>query len=675
MSLNRDRYFERDGGVKPEALAENPWLRYLVSVDQPYWNAERIARMSEKGLNAPLDYTLRTLDILDGLEGLDDGLYHLVREALCWSEVAKGGSFEDQARWRSRGYPLEIHNEASARIYADHRVVRDPAKDPVYLLIHTHGLAGQYLRGECAMAASAPLRALAETLPEDRFCQLLDALNACVIRAVSEDIWAKVEPDIRRFSRQLYAGAIEELPARERIARLLPGLVPSASEEAVAGAEALFAERVFPRYDLWYFESALTPFGLVGATRLTELAVREAERRDVRHLSFKPLADALYYDYGGKKHVNTYRQRIIERWLQEPDAYAEHVSLACEAVGCALLVGVRFTPACEKLIDFCVEAERSGLLSYEKSVTLLFDTFGFRRDAFDRLNNEEKYLATMNNAEESTKLSILDYVTGRSALDVGSGGGVLLDALEDRFPGLEVIGTDISQNVIEALFARRAAAGRRWTAEVHNFVDGPFPRKVDSIIFSSILHEIYSYTDRGRGKFDLGSVETALRNAAASLNPGGRIIIRDGVRTPGDGKLRIRFRTPEGLGFFRQFLKDFHGLDALPEDRKVYALDAEEMTVLTDINYGREFLYTYTWGSQSFAHECQECFGYYTLGDFRRTLERLGLRVISAVSLLEPGYPEHLSPLVELSSEAGRAVPFPDSNAIVVAQLDGGDQP
>ena len=669
MSVNRARYFEADGSAKPEALAENPWLRCLVGASEPYWNAERIGRMADKAANAPLDYTLRTLDILDGMPELDDALYALAREALCWSEVAKGGTAAERERWRRRGYPLDIHNEASALIYADHRAVRDPAADPVCLLIRTHGLAGQYLRGECAMADRAPLHALAARFGEDRFCKLVVALNACVIRAVDEAIWVRTEAGIRRFSQCLFEGVYPEFSPRERLERLLPALVPAAPEEAVSKAEALFAERIFPRYDLWYFESALTPFGLGGATRLAALAAEEAGRLDVRHLSFKPLADAMYYDYDGKKHVNTYRQRIIEHWLQDPGAYAQHVAADFSAAGDTLRVGVRFTPACEKLIDFCVEAERSGLLSYEKSVTLLFDTFGFRRDAFDRLNNEEKYLATMNSAEASTKLSILDYVVGRRALDVGSGGGVLLDALEDRFPGMEVIGTDISQNVIEALSARRAAAGRRWTAVVHNFVEGPFPWKVDSVIFSSILHEIYSYTDTGSGKFDIGSVETALRNAAASLNPGGRIIIRDGVRTPGEGRLRIRFNTPEGMDFFRQFLSDFHGMDDLPADRKVYALDADGREVLTDINYGREFLYTYTWGRQSFAHECQECFGYYTLGDFRRTLEGLGLRIVKAESLLEPGYPEHLSPLVELTSEAGRAVPFPDSNAIVVAEL------
>ncbi|MBQ6386322.1 MAG: methyltransferase [Lachnospiraceae bacterium] len=664
-----EQFFERDGNTKPEALAGHPWLRYLLSADRPYWNAERIGRMSDRKENAPLKYTLRTLDLLMEYPDLDDDLYETVRTALCWSEAAKGGSAEDRARWRLRGYPLEIHNEASALIYADHCHVRDRKRDPVFLLIKTHGLAGQYLRGECAMADSAELHALAEHFSKERFCRMIYVLNACIIRAVGEEIWNRTESGIRAFAENVYEGIFAELDAELRIRRLLPESAAAASLEERDEAETFFGKQIFPRYDLWYFESALAPFRLRDAVCLTALAKAEAERHSVRHLNFKPLADVMYYDFEGRKHVNTYRQRIIEHWLREPSEYEAHVTADYEVRGETLQVGVRFTPACEKLIAFCVEAERSGILSYEKSITMLFDAFGFRRDAFDRLNNEEKYLSTMNDADESTKLSILDYVTGKRVLDVGSGGGVLLDALEERFPSMEIIGTDISQNVIEVLNAKRAASGRHWTPVVHNFVEDSFPGGADSVIFSSILHEIYSYTDRGRGLFDIESVETALKNAAASLNPGGRIIIRDGVKTPGGGKLRIRFKAPEGMEFFRQFVRDFRGMDDLPEDRRVYAVRPEKNEVLTDINFGREFLYTYTWGRDSFAHECRECFGYYTVEEYRRALEAAGLRVIAARSVLEPGYPEHLSPLVELSDESGAEVPFPDSKVSIVAEL------
>ncbi|MBQ9044829.1 MAG: methyltransferase domain-containing protein [Oscillospiraceae bacterium] len=668
MMLNRAHYFEPDGSVKPDTLSENAWLRYLVGAEQPYWNAERISRMSDKSGNAALEYTLKTLDFLDTYTSLDDTGYGLIRTVLCWSEVAKGGTMEDRARWRARGYQLEIHNEASARIYADHVHIRDPETDPAYLLIATHGLAGQYIRGECRMESSLALRKLSSEMTQDTFCEIIEILNACIIRAVSERIWEKVKDDIHAFAVALYKGRIHELSTYERLSQLLPGMMDETASLRPEIAD-LFEARIFPRFDLWYFESALSPFGLEGAATLTSLALEQVNDDTVHHLNFKPLADTLYYDYEGSKHVNIYKQRIIERWLQEPESYSQHVGLMCQQLGSALMIGVRFTPVCETLIAFCVEAERSGLLSYEKSITMLFDTFGFRRDSFDRLNNEEKYLASMNDVSGSTKSSILDFVKGKSVLDVGSGGGVLLDQLAERFPEMEVIGTDISANVIEVLRAKKRREGRSWTAEIHNFVQEPFARKVDNIIFSSILHEIYSYTDRGNGMFDLSSVDTALEHAVASLHPGGRIIIRDGVKTPGDSKLRIRFHTAEGLEFFRQFLFDFRGMDSLTYEQKLVSMDEAKREVVTDINFGREFLYTYTWGSESFAHEIQECFGYYELSDFCRKLEQLGMRIVSARSLLEDGYVKHLSPLVSLFDEQGQETGFPDSNLIIAAEL------
>ena len=47
---------------------------------------------------------------------------------------------------------------------------------------------------------------------------------------------------------------------------------------------------------------------------------------------------------------------------------------------------------------------------------------------------------------------------------------------------------------------------------------------------------------------------TDLPNAYDSLNEGGRIIIRDGIKTTGSFPLTIRFRTPSGLDFFKNYV-------------------------------------------------------------------------------------------------------------------------
>lgn len=671
---NERIYLESDGTVKPEALASNPWLRLLAEAPTSVVNPERTKSFENPKGNGTLDYVMRTLDALDESTVLPKGSRgrKMVEKVLKWSEVAKGGSERDRKKWASRGYPLEIHNEASAMIRADYAGV-DPRTDPTCVLIRTHGLPGQFVRGECSFALVAEateVMALDETISKEEFERIFVALNECVIRGVSDEIWNSVRTEIEDMAKFLAKegpnGNFErmEKTAGERLHALLPA-VDSFSKETVE----FFERRVFPKFSLWYFESAFGSFRETDVRRIVESAVEEAGD-ETRHLNFLPLARVLSYDLDGKRTTNVYVQRIVEKSLAEEKGRSVYAEPAFERKETSLLVSFRLHPACERLAEFCVEAERSGLLSYERNVAAIYDLFGFRRDEFDRLANEGKYLSAMNeSARTSTKTTLLDYVRGRTIVDVGSGGGVLLDEMERRFPDAEVIGTDVSENVIETLNARRTTENRKWTAVRHDFTKAPFPRKVDCVVFSSVLHEICSYVKTENGRFDLGSIRKALANAASSLNEGGRILIRDGVSTPNLGNVRIRFLTDAGLDFFKRFAEDFRGMDEIPKGERIVEVDEDDGSVVVETNYGREFLYTYTWGNASYPHEVRERFGCMTAREYADELELLGMRTIRADSFLERGYVEHLSKLVRLENpKTGEEVGFPDSNLIVAAE-------
>ena len=274
----------------------------------------------------------------------------------------------------------------------------------------------------------------------------------------------------------------------------------------------------------------------------------------------------------------------------------------------------------------------------------------------------------MNDVTASTKDGIIDYVVGDTVVDVGSGGGILLDKLESKYPKKTVLGTDISTNVIETLNQKKQREGHNWNVQVHNFVDTKLDSLVDSIIFSSILHEIYSYTDGQNGRFDIESVKSALSNAFDSLNKGGRIIIRDGVKTVGKDIRKIRFNSPSGLDFFKNYIRDFGGLKDIPEDKKVLNIDDDSLTVVGDINLIREFLFTYTWGNESYAHEVQEQFGYFTLDEYKEYFKNLGATIIYAEELLEPGYPDNLNKYLTLLDNNDNEVEYPNSNCIIIVE-------
>lgn len=115
------------------------------------------------------------------------------------------------------------------------------------------------------------------------------------------------------------------------------------------------------------------------------------------------------------------------------------------------------------------------------------------------------------------------------------------------------------------------------------------PGKVDTVIFSSILHELYSYIETDGRRFNTATVEAALRSAYEVLSPGGRIIIRDGIMTEGDAWRRIRFLEEDGMAWLARYAADFQGRAIRYEP-----LSANEVRM--PVNDAMEFLYTYTWG-------------------------------------------------------------------------------
>lgn len=653
----------KNGKWNSELLKKEKWLYYLAITTNNATNCERVESIDSITGKETLDYVMKTLEALENIkENLTEKEYFIIKRVLQWSEVAKGGTEKQREQWIRKGYPLDIHNLASAKIYLEESNDSVEITNLVYLLIKTHGIIGQNIQGEVSKIENIPLYKFYDYT--SKMCKddiypstLLKYLNYCIMSGVRWNLWMQVEDEVNKIIDEIKERKLVNKTAEERLHCLFPS-----KKEFSSKTIKLFDEKVFPFFELWYFTSATKSFSEEQVYSLMKLILKSERIQRVTHLNFKPLADSLYYDYEGKKHINVYKQRIIEKYLKNP-ASVENVSLCVEVKNNTMIIGFTFSSACSKLIDFCVEAERSGLLTYEKSIKVLFDMFGFRRDKYDRLNNEEKYLATMNDAQTSTKKSIADYVVGEKVVDVGSGGGVMLDLLEEKFPEKMVMGTDISENVLKVLNDKKENEGHTWITKKHNFVDEALPEKVDTIIFSSILHEIYSYSDIGNGKFDIQSVKNALINAYDSLNRGGRIVIRDGVKTPFCNRLTVALKTDEALDFFKNFCNDFKGLQEINRDVEISERQHIGYTVKADVNFMREFLFTYTWGTESYSHEVQEQFGYFTLDQFQQFFKAIGAKIIEAKEFLEDGYFKHLSETVVLPK-----ADYPASNCIVVIE-------
>ncbi|MDI4644311.1 class I SAM-dependent methyltransferase [Cohnella hashimotonis] len=692
-SLEAIEAYRRSPYAEEALSAAPPWLKLLASAEETVVNLERIASIRELTQSNPvLDYVERSLRLLDALP-VSYWIKELVEEALAWCETAKGGSRRDRLGWQAQGINFRVHNIGSAQLYARQEAAAGAASERtqlVHALVETHGLVGQELRGEVPPEDHDPLaRALERSLDsaEERE-RMLTALNYCIIAAVSPALWTEVEPEVAAIVRRIAAGnaAGTQLPIRERLRRLRTQSIRRGEdfegELAALDAEHSLLAALTPLESktFWYVEAALKDFSLAQFLKIFAIVACDDTLPEVKHISFENVMNAMYYDYKGSKKINVYKKRIIEKYLGELDW--ERISSGTDALGnphlrhrliCksqlpdTLFFDFEFSPAAERLIDFCVEAEKSSL--YEKAVLLLFDLFELRRDAYDRFHNEETYLADMNSTADYKKV-ILDFVVGQKVLDIGPGGGVLLDLLEEKLPHVKAVGIDISANVIEALTRKKHAEARGWEVlqgdalALKDYVEAG---SVDTVIFSSILHELYSYIPYNGARFNPDTVAAALRSAFDVLSDGGRIIIRDGIMTEPDERRVIRFLHPDGLAWLARYSRDFAG-------RKIVYEQLSQNEVSLPVNDAMEFLYTYTWGEEAYVHEVQEQFGYFTPSGYERFIrDTLGEKaeIVVMRHYLQEGYTEALADKVALFDEQGRPVPLPDSTCFIVIARRG----
>lgn len=258
------------------------------------------------------------------------------------------------------------------------------------------------------------------------------------------------------------------------------------------------------------------------------------------------------------------------------------------------------------------------------------------------------------------KKRVLDYVKQGRVLDVGAGGGELSNVLQKFGNSVWAIdGSEASIHRINERFPDVNTLTCYVSELADHFEEGFF----DTIICSSILHEVFSYAEGNMDdKFD--AVEEAFGIFHNLLAPGGCLVIRDGIR-PDDAEkvVRLRFETMDGVDFFDRYsvVSPFYLNGTVHFDH-----DGEYF--VGSYASAMELLYTYTWGWDSFDRESQELYGIYTLSDYVDVLNRkFGFVVEDSYSYLQQGYVDNLAPLVEISDIAGNVVNFPPSNMMIVA--------
>jgi SAM-dependent methyltransferase len=242
-----------------------------------------------------------------------------------------------------------------------------------------------------------------------------------------------------------------------------------------------------------------------------------------------------------------------------------------------------------------------------------------------------------------------------------AGVGRMLLELSNRFPTSQITGMELSREFLR-LSDGRHYPNQNVTVVKGNAIHPHFtPGSLDTVIFSSVFHEIYSYS-----RYNRDVVRLAIGNTRGELKRGGILIIRDGLRPP---PRRVWMRcdgTTEAS--FRLFAKQFKETGFTFEEREYL----QRTFFILDIHEINEFMtkkdYTENW-----AAEVREEFGIWTLADWKRELEEVGFKVLVARSYLNPWmaknrYENRVWLFADAFSVPGDAIPYPDTNMVLVAE-------
>ncbi|MGM9877226.1 MAG: class I SAM-dependent methyltransferase [Bacilli bacterium] len=646
-------------------------IKQLLLTKEKNFNLVRIKSLKELKTNLVYKSILNQLEILDTF---NTKFKDIISEVILWSDVAKAGSSEERKKWVKNKYNLFCHNIGSSQIYKEHT---NNYSELIYILIKTHGYIGQYLQGEVKLSTNIELYNLIENkiIKKEELKEILLILNECIIRDVSNNLYINIKNDIEKTIIKIVNNDFDN---DEDIVLKLDRLNNGITSDDKNKINLIIQDNdikvrltnIFNNYELWYFKSALGSFSIEEQIKI--LLLLPYENKDLK-VTFNSLMKSIYLDYKNIRRTNIYKQRIIQKYLSDME-YKQiinkqindniNITYQNKIKNDVIEFNFIFSKVATKLIEFCEIAYESNSL-YNKAVIMLYDLFGFRKDEYDRFYNEIEYLQTMNSSINH-KAKLLEFIKGNNILDVGPGGGALMDLILDTYEDKNVYGIDISSNVIDELNKRKLKEKRKYNLVKGNalYLEKYFNEKsLDTIIFSSIIHELYSYIEFDGKRFNYDTIKKALKSAYNILDVGGRIIIRDGIMSSTNNKRIIEFKNSNDINILKKYKNDFKG-------RNIEYEIISDNKVLMNENDSMEFLYTYTWGDESYSLEVKEQFGYFNLNEYKKfILDNLeNSKIVYSCEFLQSGYTDHLLNKISYYDEDMNTITLPNSTCIIVIE-------
>lgn len=291
--------------------------------------------------------------------------------------------------------------------------------------------------------------------------------------------------------------------------------------------------------------------------------------------------------------------------------------------------------------EYASEAAQEVYLEYDLGdlIIELFNDSLLGEDAdITETRDYNTYAVQMDQNVKFKFNDIKPFIARGKIVDAGCGTGALVKILAKEFTESDIIGIEATRKFYE--YCKMQDYGDSFVFFYRkNITDQNFKENtINTFIYSSILHEIYSYIGEK-------ALKKLLKNTFDQLAPHGRIIIRDVVGPANkeevvllklntrDGKTTGEIKELSTYAKFFRFAKEF-------KPRKINFKEVIiEGTKFIELNLGDAYEYLSKMNYiDNWKSEMHEEFGFWSLSVWKKELEKIGFSIVDGSKEFQSDY-------------------------------------